>query len=225
MKIQIWSDFACPYCYIGKHNLEVAINQLEPAIKNQLELIYRSFELSPDAPTTTEQSCYEQLAAKYNVSLEQARSMSRRAEALGKEAGLELNFDKLIPTNTFKAHQLAHYAYTVQKAPEIVESLFQAHFRYGLNIAEDNVLLQLAEAMGLDPVQTRQALQTEAFGKSVRLDEIKAEQIRISSVPFFIVDDQFALSGVQPLIHFRQAIMEALQNKTATGEQGDAYQS
>ena len=210
MYIQLWLDFSCPYCYIGKHNLDVALNQLSPEQRNQVRVIYRSFELEPHAPKINVLTSYERLAQKYQCSIEQARIIATKVTTMAKESGLMFDLDRHVPANSFKAHQLVQFAMTQQKESLLIESLFQAHFSWGLNINDESVLSQLAGGVGIDLVAGKDALNDEHYAKAVRLDQIRAQQIRIGSVPFFVFDERYAAQGVQPVDVLVNAIQDSL---------------
>ena len=210
MYIQLWLDFSCPYCYIGKHNLDVALNQLLPEQRNQVRSIYRSFELEPKAPKVNVLTGDERLAQKYQCGIEQARMIAEKVTTMAKASGLKFDLDKYVPANSFKAHQLVQFAMTQQKEGLLIESLFQAHFSWGLNINDEDVLLQLASTIGIDMAACGDALNDEHYAKAVRLDQIRAKQIRISSVPFYVFNEQYAAQGVQPVDVFVGAIQNSL---------------
>ncbi len=210
MYIQLWLDFSCPYCYIGKHNLDLALNQLSSEQRSQVRVIYRSFELEPHAPKINVLTGYERLAQKYQCSIEQARMIAAKVTTMAKESGLVFELDKHVPANSFKAHQLVQFAMTQKKESLLIEKLFQAHFVWGLNINDESVLLQLAGGVGIDQVASGDALNDDHYAKAVRLDHIRAEQIRIGSVPFFVFDERYAAQGVQPVDVFVGAIRNSL---------------
>lgn len=211
MNIDLWLDFSCPYCYIGKHNLDIALNEISPAVRQQIAVNYRSFELDPDVEGQVFTDVYAQLAHKYHASADKVKQMTDLATRMGVEAGLTLDFDKVIPVNTFKAHQLMQYAQRQETGGVmLVESLYQAYFTWGMDINDEDTLCQLAQAAGLDAEQCRGALSTDTYEKAVRLDEIKAQQLQINSIPFFIFDNQLVVTGVQPIEAFLQVIGECL---------------
>lgn len=211
MKIEIWSDFACPFCYIGKRRLEKALDVFEH--RNEVEVSYRSFELDPGAPRDTESSIYELLAVKYGLSLQQAQESNQNVAQQAKAEGLNYNFDTLIPTNTFDAHRLMHYAAEQGKAKEMSERLFRAYFTDSLHIGEHKVLQRLAEETGLDGYKVKAMLEQDDYAEAVREDESEARKLGIRGVPFVVIKGKFAVSGAQPVEIFQGALQRAWEDQ------------
>lgn len=211
MKIEIWSDFACPFCYIGKRRLEKALDVFEH--RNEVEVSYRSFELDPGAPRDTESSIYELLAVKYGLSLQQAQESNQNVAQQAKAEGLNYNFDTLIPTNTFDAHRLMHYAAEQGKAKEMSERLFRAYFTDSLHIGEHKVLQRLAEETGLDGHKVKAMLEQDDYAEAVREDESEARKLGIRGVPFVVIKGKFAVSGAQPVEIFQGALQRAWEDQ------------
>lgn len=211
MKIEIWSDFACPFCYIGKRRLEKALDVFEH--RNEVEVSYRSFELDPGAPRDTESSIYELLAVKYGLSLQQAQESNQNVAQQAKAEGLNYNFDTLIPTNTFDAHRLMHYASEQGKAKEMSERLFRAYFTDSLHIGEHKVLQRLAEETGLDGHKVKAMLEQDDYAEAVREDESEARKLGIRGVPFVVIKGKFAVSGAQPVEIFQGALQRAWEDQ------------
>ncbi len=215
MLIQIWSDFACPFCFIGKHNLEMAITRLTPEQQKEIQLYFRSYELTPDAPNYTEQTAYEQLAEKYNSSLQRAKALARRATSIANQYGLDFDYDKIVPTNTFKAHQLLHYTMDNEpkKTIQVSRALFDGYLSKGLNLADDATLVEIAKAVELDADAFKEALESEKYANNVRDDEKLAHQMNISSVPFFVIDNESAIAGSQSVDDFHAFLVDYFNNK------------
>ncbi|WP_059053268.1 DsbA family oxidoreductase [Paenibacillus senegalimassiliensis] len=211
MKIEIWSDFACPFCYIGKRRLEKALDLFEH--RDKVEVIYRSFELDPGAPRDTESSIYELLAVKYGLSLQQAQESNQNVAQQAKADGLNYHFDTLIPTNTFDAHRLLHYAAAHGKAKEMSEHLFRAYFTDSLHIGDHEVLQKLAEETGLDGREAKAALEQGEYAENVREDEGEARKLGIRGVPFVVIKGKFAVSGAQPVEIFQAALQRAWEDQ------------
>ena len=148
MKIEVWSDFVCPFCYIGKRRLEIALNKFEH--KDEVELVFKSFELDPSSKKKFDENIHEIIAKKYGISVEQAKASNNQIVEQAKAIDLNYNFDDLIPTNTFDAHRLSHYAKTDGKMNELSERLLKAYFVDSLNISDHKVLANLAGEVGLD---------------------------------------------------------------------------
>lgn len=204
MKIEVWSDFVCPFCYIGKRRLEEALSSFPH--RENVEIIFRSFELDPNAKKETSLSIHEMIAQKYGISVDEAKranaDIGKQAEALG----LTFRFETMKPTNTFDAHRLAQYAKEKGKLDEVVERLFYAYFTESKRISDRNVLLELAEAAGLDRKEAEAVLDSERYAEHVRNEEAIAAQLGVRGVPFFVLNQKYAISGAQPVDVFRQAL-------------------
>lgn len=204
MKIQIWSDFSCPFCYIGKHHLTTALAAFSG--RESVEIIFRSFELDPNAPANGSTNIHTHLSEKYDMSLQDARDMTTRITQQAKQTGLDFNFDYLIPSNTFDAHRLLHFASEQGLSEPMAERLFKAYFTDSNNIADKGVLLRLATEVGLDTEQARGVLFSDQYTDKVRADEVFVRQLKITSVPFFIFDNKYAVSGAQPVSAFSEVL-------------------
>ncbi|PJW15324.1 disulfide bond formation protein DsbA [Geobacillus sp. Manikaran-105] len=225
MKIEVWSDFVCPFCYIGKRRLEQA---LEPfPHRENVEIVFRSFELDPNAPNETPLTIHEIIANKYGISLEEAKranaDIGRQAEAVG----LTFRFETMKPTNTFDAHRLAQYAKEKGKLNDMVERLFYAYFTESKRISDRNVLLALAEAAGLERTEAEEVLASGRYTQEVRRDEEEAAALGIRGVPFFVFNGKYAISGAQPVDVFRRALEKVWEEEQSRplqllGEEGRA---
>jgi predicted DsbA family dithiol-disulfide isomerase len=203
MKIDIWSDVACPFCYIGKRHLEAALEQFPH--KNDVEVTWHNFELDPNASRDNKEDQYTLLARKYGMSREQAIENTDRVAASGEKAGLAFEFDKVIPTNTFDAHRLIQFAAQHGKQDEMEERLFSAYFMEGKHISNKETLLAIAEDLGLDATEV---LNSDAYTKEVRKDEADAQSLGIRGVPFFVFDMKYAVSGAQPVDAFTRTLQK-----------------
>lgn len=211
MKIEVWSDFSCPFCYIGKRRLEKALEAFEH--KDEVQVVYRSFELDPEAPKDTESSIHELLAVKYGLSLLQAKESNQNVAAQAKAEGLDYHFDTAIPTNTFDAHQLSHYAGEKGKAKEMTERLYRAYFTDSLHIGDRETLIRLAEEAGLNGQEAGEVLDQNRYADQVREDEREARQLGIRGVPFVVLRGKYAVSGAQPLEIFQGALQRAWEDQ------------
>lgn len=207
MKIDIWSDIACPFCYIGKRNLELALKNFES--EDEVEIIYHSYQLDPNAKKEGKRDSVEDLANKYGSSMEKAQQMVDRVISMAKDVGLHYNYDAIVNTNTLDAHRLSHYAKKFNKDKEIVEELFRAHFIEGLDIGDIDVLGKLGDRVGLDSEDIKNVLKSEEFISEVDTDKYMASQYEITSVPFFIFNDKYAISGAQPPEAFLDTMKKA----------------
>lgn len=204
MKVQIWSDYVCPFCYIGKRKFENALASFEH--KDQVEIVYKSFELDPNAPLDASKDMYETLAGKYGMSIERAKEMTRGVAQQAKEVGLDYDFDKMKRTNTRDAHRLTHYAAEQGKMGEMTERLLKAYFIESKHIGEHQTLIDLAEEAGLDRAEAERILNAEDYNSNVERDINEASQIGVTGVPFFVFGGKYAVSGAQPAEVFAEVL-------------------
>ncbi|MBD2844208.1 DsbA family oxidoreductase [Paenibacillus sp. IB182496] len=212
MKVEVWSDFACPFCYIGKRRLEQAL--ADSPHRDQIEVEYRSFELDPGAARDAGMNVHQMLAAKYGMPLEQAQTMNRQLSGQAAAEGLDFQFDRTILTNTFDAHRLAQYARTQGRAAELTELLLKGYFTDGLHLGDADTLLGLAKAVGLDEQEAAAVLAGDRYADEVRSDEQRAARLGIRGVPFYLLDGKLAVSGAQQAEAFRQALEQAWAEHT-----------
>lgn len=196
MKIEVWSDFACPFCYIGKRRFEGALEHFEH--KDEVEVVFRSFELDPNAPRKTEENMHSILASKYGMSYEKAKGMNDNLTEQAKAVGLDYYFDTMQPTNTFDAHRLTHWAGEFGKRYEMTERLFKAYFTESELLGDHAVLARLAGEIGLDEKAAAKMLESDAYKEDVHEDEGQSSRLGISGVPFFVVNQKYGISGAQP---------------------------
>ncbi|WP_256007230.1 DsbA family oxidoreductase [Pedobacter deserti] len=210
MKVDIWSDVRCPFCYIGKRKFEAALAQFP--YKEEVEVEWHSFELDPNAETVPGVSSAEYLADKYGRPLEWAQQMQESVTATAAEVGLDFKLDISVVANSFDAHRLIQLAKTEGLADAVEEKLFEAHFTYGKDISEHSVLTELGVAAGLGKLSVETMLAGSDFTNEVRRDEQIAQQIGIRGVPFFIFNQKLSVSGAQPPETFLGAMMQARGN-------------
>lgn len=197
MKIEIWSDYVCPFCYLGKRHLETALQQFSH--RDQVKIEYMSFELDPKHSIYSGQSIYEELSKKYGMSMNEARISTDSIKQYAASIGLVFNFDQAKTTNTLNAHRLTHYAKGSGLEKELAEKLFSAYFTESKLISDHEVLLEIANSIGLDQNGTMAVLKTEAAYKDdVRRDEAFAQQLGVTGVPFFLINQKHAVTGAQP---------------------------
>lgn len=211
MKIDIWSDIMCPYCYVGKRNLSLALKELD--LDKEAEIVYHSFELNPKAKSEGERDTMTYLIEEYGVNTEQAQKMLDRIIGMGKAAGLELNFDTVIQTNTFNAHRLIHFSKRYSKELETVEALFKATFIDSLNVGDIQILGDIGNEVGLNREEVIDMLKTDEFFSEVNNDKYKAVELDINSVPYFIINDKYAVPGAQPVKVFMEVFKKANEDK------------
>jgi predicted DsbA family dithiol-disulfide isomerase len=196
MKVEIWSDVVCPWCYVGKRQFEGALSRFAHA--DEVDVEWRSFELDPTSPTRVGMSMDRILERKYGVTEEQARAANQRMTGLAAGVGLEYHLDRVQAGNTFDAHRLIHLAATHGLGDAMKERLLAAYFTEGRAVGDRDVLSELAAEVGLDPTEVGAVLDGDAFGAVVREDEAQAAALGVTGVPFFVIDDAFGVSGAQP---------------------------
>jgi len=206
MKVEIWSDIACPYCYIGKRRFEMALEKFDG--KDDVEIIWRSFELDPNAELSYQENKYELLAKKYDQPLKWAELACDDMAKQGAEIGLTLDFDINKPTNTFNAQRLIHLANENGKGQEVQSLLFESFFSKGELISQNDILLTIAANAGIDKSKAEQVLNSDVYSDQVKEDEALASELGIQSVPFFIIDEAYGMEGAQPVEH----ILTMLEN-------------
>lgn len=207
MKVEIWSDIVCPFCYIGKRKFEHALEQFEH--KDKINIRWRSFELQPGLKTDGSKNQYEHLAESKGWTLDYSKKVHDNLTEKAKEVGLDYNFDKSIPANSFNAHRLSHLAAKHNLQDEAEERLFVAHFTEGKNIDDDKVLVQLGVEIGLPEEEIREMLQSDLYADEVQNDKEAARQVGVQGVPFFVLNHKYAVSGAQPSDVFLDALQKA----------------
>src|SRR3954452_15585136 len=196
LTVEIWSDVVCPWCYIGKRRFEAALEAFEH--RGEVTVMWRSFELDPEAPLEAEGTASERLAAKYGMSLERAQALHAEMTARGAAEGLEYRFDLARGGNTFDAHRMIHLAATYGHQAAAKERLMRAYFTEGEAISDWDTLVRLVAELGVDADEARAALELDRFAEDVREDEQLAAQLGIQGVPFFVLDRHYGISGAQP---------------------------
>ena len=204
MKVEIWSDVVCPFCYIGKRKFEKALDGF--GAKDKVEIVWRSFQLDPEMTYVPGQSVHEYLGRRKGGSTADGKQMNDAMAAMAKEVGLEYNFDLAIINNTLKAHELLHLAKKVGKQNEMKERLFAAYYTEGKNIGDINTLVQLGQQVGLNSTDIKEALENSIYTAEVRQDQLEAQQVGVRGVPFFVFNDKYAVSGAQPTEVFNQVL-------------------
>jgi predicted DsbA family dithiol-disulfide isomerase len=209
MKIEIWSDIACPFCYIGKRKLEKAIQRLPDSEGIVLE--WKSFQLNPTLQTDPNQNTLTYLAETKGWTMEQTLQMTAQVTAMGKEEGLNFDFEKTAVANTKRSHRLLHLAKEHDCQNELKEQLFKVYFEEGKNIDDLETLLQCAEHVGIPQAEAKRVLDTDEFEEEIDHDIYESRLIGVQGVPFFVFDRKFGISGAQPDEVFDQTLQHALQ--------------
>jgi len=219
MKVEIWSDVVCPWCYIGKRRFEQAVERFEHA--DEVEVVWRSFELDPGAPRVRTEPHAQHLARKYGVSLQQVEAMDARLIGEAKKEGLQFHLAESKGGNTFDAHRLIHFAAGSDRAGEMKERLMKAYFTEGVAIGERAELVRLAVEIGFDEADVKAMLSSDRFASEVRADEARARAFGISGVPFFAVDERYGVSGAQPADALLDVLRQAYVNSQMVMVGGD----
>ncbi|MES2133457.1 MAG: DsbA family oxidoreductase [Bacteroidota bacterium] len=207
MKVEIWSDVMCPFCYIGKRKFEKALNEFPD--KNNIEIIWKSFQLDPTTVTDPGLNTVDHLAAKKGWSKEQAAESISYVSNIAKQVGLDFHFEKAVVANSFDAHRLSHLAKKYGKQNDLEEKLFSAYFTEGKNTADHNTLSQIASEIGLDATEVSTLLKSDQYADKVEEDIYQAQQVGVRGVPFFVLDRKYAVSGAQESDTFLQALTRA----------------
>lgn len=208
MQIEIWSDIICPWCYIGKRNFEQALAAFPH--KEQVQIVWRSFELDPQAPAELPGKLAQTLADKYQVSIEDADAMIARVSAAAHSAGLAYRLDLARTGNTLDAHRLLHHAASKGLGDKATECLMHAYFCAALPVGDRTALTRLAPQFGITEAEARQVLESDAYTAAVRADEARAAQCGIDVVPSFLIDGNILLSGGQPVAEFSELLHQAM---------------
>jgi len=208
MRVEIWSDVICPFCYIGKRRLENALTRLPQP--ERVEIVWRSFQLQPDARTDPARNAVEHLAMKKGWTLEFTRLAIADVTNRARQAGLDLQLEKTVIANTFDARRLAHYAAARGQGEAMQERLFRAYFVEGVNVADHAALAALAAGIGLPAQEVHEVLGQGRFAAEVRRDLEEAARLGINGVPFFVFDKKYAVSGAQDSAVFLGALQQSL---------------
>ena len=216
MKVEIWSDVVCPFCYIGKRRFEKALEKFEH--KDEVEVVWHSFELDPEREYVPGKTIHQMLAEKKGWTLEQAKEMNDRVSRMAKEVGLTYDFDKAVPANTFNAHRIAHLAAKHKVQARMEELLFSSYFTKGLNIDSEETLAELANEAGINRQEAERVLQSDEYALAVRGDEAEAGQLGITGVPFFVFNRKYAVSGAQAEGIFLQTLNALWKEGDKTGK-------
>jgi predicted DsbA family dithiol-disulfide isomerase len=217
LQVDIWSDIACPWCFVGKRRLEAALERLPERERNQVEVVWHAFELDPDAPRERERgvSQAERLSKKYGMSLAQAQARITSLVELAKADGLDFDFEHIRPGNTFDAHRLLHLASERGLQGAVKERFLLGYMSEGQAIGDRAVLKRLATEAGLAPEEVSAVLEGDRYALEVRADEEQARELGIQGVPFFVFDQRLAVSGAQPADLLLQALKQAFADRVA----------
>lgn len=203
MKIDIWSDFVCPFCYIGKRHIEEATKGME-----DITIEYHSFQLDPTAPEKYDGAMKEYFAENKGMSADQAESMIQQVTSMANNAGLDFHYETVQHGNTVKPHRLFQYAKTLNKGNEFIEAAKEAYFIRGQWLNDNDTLLELAEKVGLNKEKSAEVIESTDYLDAMNEDIATAQQIGVQGVPFFVIDGKYGISGAQPVESFKQILTE-----------------
>lgn len=211
MKVDIWSDIMCPFCYIGKRKFENALAQFSG--KEEVEVEWHSFQLQPDAQHVPGRDLYDFFAEIKGTSREQAKQMNDHMANMAKEVGLNYDFDHAVVANTFDGHRLIHLAARHGLQDQAKERLLSAYFTEGRNIQDQDTLVQLGKEVGLAEEEVRAVLSSDDFSYEVKADIQSAQNLGIRGVPFFVINHKYGISGAQPSELFLEALQKVWQEE------------
>lgn len=217
MKVNIWSDIRCPFCYVGKKKFEKALEQFPDSEK--IEITWHSFQLDPNLVTQPDTNPYDYFSKAKGIPVEQAKAMHEHAKNAGKEAGIDFNFDESKVANSFKGHLLIQLAKKKNLANEMEEALFEAQFISGKNIDDEATLVEIGKSVGLAAEDISNAFNSDELANAVAQDGLMARQLGINAVPFFVFNDKYGVSGAQQPEHFLE-VLNASWNEFSAGDKG-----
>lgn len=211
MKIEIWSDIMCPFCYIGKRHLEAALSAFPD---EQFDIEWKSFQLDPSIVPQPNKNVYEYLAERKGMSVEESKQMHAGVVARAAEVGLDYHFEKAVISNSFTPHRLIQLAKTKHLGDVMEETFFKAYFTDGRDLNDASTLTELCVGAGLNPLDVKAVLEEEElFANAVKSDISEAQQIGVRGVPFFVFDRKYAVSGAQPIANFEETIKAGLNKE------------
>ncbi|MFA5235615.1 MAG: DsbA family oxidoreductase [Bacilli bacterium] len=220
MKIEVWSDFSCPYCYLGKKRFEKALNRYEH--KEQIEVVYKAYQLNPHAPKVMDGTAAANFAASHGISEAQANERFASVTKAAAQEGLTYRYDIMQMTKTFDAHRLAKWARKFGLETALTERLMKAYFTDGLNIADHETLVFLAKGVGLDPDVAQAVLASSQYANVVFEEQAEARQIGVQGVPFFVMNRTYGVSGAQSEAYFLQVLDHLWTENATKGRQEEA---
>ena len=210
MKIEVWSDYACPFCYIGEKRLEKALSEIND--NEKIEIEFKSFELDPTASNEVVSDTVTRFAKKYGMTKEEAASRIEAISMMGRREGIDFKYSSTRYTNTFDSLRLTKLAQKYGKT-EIITKLFDAYFTKNLELSNHHVLKKIAAECGLDSIEVDETLKSDKFAEEVREDERQAAMLGIHGVPYFVVGGKYGLSGAQPVEILKKAINDVLTDE------------
>lgn len=217
MKVEVWSDVACPFCYIGKVRLEKALSEL--GFASEIQVIWKSFMLNPNLVTDLNLSITDYLINTKDLLPEEVEEMNQYITEMALKSGLELNIEKIVVANTRKAHNLIHYAKSKGKQSEMKTRIFKAYFTEGRNVDDIDELVLMAKEVGLETENLNEILSNEVFNNNIETEIYESRQIGVRGVPHFVIDNKYVINGAQEQSVFAQTIEKAYTGwKQANGD-------
>ncbi|UYQ93653.1 DsbA family oxidoreductase [Chitinophaga horti] len=217
MKVEIWSDIMCPFCYIGKRRFEQALEHA--GITEPVEVVWKSFQLDPHLEYVPGRTTHEMLAEKKGWTTDYAKDVSNQVSGMAAQLGLQYDFDKAVPANTLDAHRLSHLAAKHGVQNEVEEQLFSAYFTEGKNVGDAETLVQIGAKAGIPEAETRNMLAGDTYQQEVSKDIAEGASLGVRGVPFFVFNRQYAISGAQPLEVFTQTFHKVLEEEKSAGNE------
>lgn len=215
MKIEIWSDFVCPFCYVGKNRLEKIVDEMGI----DADIVMKSYELDPVSHPDGSKSVNEYLAEKYSISVDQARGNNERIAQMGAQEGITFKFDDMKNANTFRAHKVFQYAKELGKDKEVADLFLEAVFEKGIFLDDSENIIEVLKPLGLDDDTLYEVMNGDEYGYKVRTDEQEAYNIGVQGVPYFRINDSLVISGARSDEDFKQALLYA---KTQSNEEDNS---
>ncbi len=214
MKVEIWSDIMCPFCYIGKRHFEEAMNSFEN--KDKIEVEWKSYQLDSDIPQdmVAAKTVYDYVAERKGMNLEESRQLHDHVVSMAKNAGLDYHFEKTIVANSLMAHRIIQKAKEFSLGDRAEEIFFKAYFTDGKNLADRDTLLALGEEIGLSRPQIDDALTNDVYSYAVHQDIQEGSRLGVRGVPFFVFDRKYGISGAQPIEAFKQTLQQSFDEWT-----------
>lgn len=214
MRIEVWSDYVCPFCYIGKRRLEHALKQ--SGLDEKAEVVFKAYQLDPNTPVNSGQTLLDGLAVKFNVSKQEAENMMKNIEEQAKTVNLHYQVDKMTTSNTFDAHRLVKFAEEHDVEKEVTERLMHGYFVEGERIDTEEVLVAIATEAGMDAEKTKAMLHSVDFTSEVKRDIEEAQEVGVKGVPFFVINRKYAISGAQSTEAFVEALEKIAEEEGIT---------
>ena len=211
IKVDIWSDVQCPWCYIGKRKFEAA----QQLFDGEVEVEYHSFELAPDTPVDFDGSPADYLAQRKGLPMAQVEQMLERVTGIAKSVGLDYDYDHVHQTNTVISHELIHFAKSKGRQIEMKERLLKAYFVNGEHVGRIPDLVEIAAELGFDRAEVTEALESHRFLPDVKADVALAQEYGIQGVPFFVIDGKYGVSGAQEAEAFAKVLAQVATERDA----------